>query len=119
MACARSYDYDNWNDFYNRFPLGVYNNTDDSPSTGGHCVNIIGWGVDKASKMKYWLLRNSWGAGWGSSGVVRILRGVDYLGIEGDVWAACPAGAPECALTDAVDTSVMEPDAPAGSAAIR
>jgi hypothetical protein len=53
-------------------------------------------------------MRNTWGPAWGSNGVVRFKRGVDYLGIESDVWAACPAGAKHCQLTDGVDTSVMD-----------
>jgi hypothetical protein len=75
-------------------------------------MNMIGWGVDASSGMKYWLMRNTWGPAWGSGGVVRFKRGVDYLGIESDVWAACPAGAKHCELTAGVDTSVMDmPDA--------
>ena len=106
LACI--FDYDNWNSFFNNYPLGIYNNTEGSPSTGGHCINLMGWGADRATGMKYWIVRNSWGPAWGSSGVVRILKGVDYLGIENDVWAACPEGAAHCALTAAVDTSVMD-----------
>lgn len=101
------FDYANFVDFYNKYPLGVYNSTDGSEAFGGHCMNIMGWGVDEATATPYWILRNSWGAGWGSAGVVRFKKGVDFLGIESDVWAACPAGAARCALTDGVDTSVM------------
>lgn len=106
LACI--FDYANFVDFYNKYPLGVYNSTEGSEAFGGHCMNIIGWGVDASSGMKYWLVKNSWGPAWGSAGIVRFKRGVDYLGIESDVWAACPAGAAHCTLTDGVDTSVME-----------
>eukprot|EP00929_Paragymnodinium_shiwhaense_P107421 TRINITY_DN7351_c0_g1_i1.p1 TRINITY_DN7351_c0_g1~~TRINITY_DN7351_c0_g1_i1.p1 ORF type:complete len:250 (-),score=51.10 TRINITY_DN7351_c0_g1_i1:164-913(-) len=37
-----------------------------------HGVQLVGYGVDN-SKM-YWLVRNSWGAGWGEKGYIRILR---------------------------------------------
>jgi hypothetical protein len=110
LACI--FDYHNFVDFYNAYPLGVYNSTEGSEAFGGHCMNMLGWGVDAATGMKYWLMRNTWGPAWGSNGVVRFKRGVDYLGIESDVWAACPAGAKHCQLTDGVDTSVMDmPDA--------
>ena len=76
------------------------------PKKLDHAVVLVGWGTRKNED--YWIVRNSWGPAWGSSGVVRILKGVDYLGIENDVWAACPEGAAHCALTAAVDTSVMD-----------
>ena len=113
LACI--YDYHNFVDFFNAYPLGVYNSTEGSEAFGGHCMNMLGWGVDASSGMKYWLMRNTWGPAWGSNGVVRFKRGVDYLGIESDVWAACPAGAKHCQLTDGVDTSVM--DMPGAAAA--
>lgn len=43
----------------------------------------------------------------------RIRKGVDYIGIESDAWAACPEGSVSCELTDGVDTSVMALDPPA------
>lgn len=108
------FDFHNFVEFFNTYPLGVYNSTEGSEAYGGHCMNIMGWGVDAASGLKYWLMRNTWGPAWGSAGIVRFKRGVDFLGIESDVWAACPAGAAHCELTPGVDTSVMDapPDAP-------
>lgn len=114
MACI--FDYDNWNDFFNLYPLGVFNSTEGSIPTGGHCMNLLGWGTDKLSGMKYWLIRNSWGSGWGSVGVARIRKGVDFIGIESDAWAACPAGSVSCELTEGVDTTVMSLDPVAMSA---
>ena len=109
------FDYHNFVDFFNTYPLGVYNSTEGSEAYGGHCMNIMGWGVDASSGLKYWLMRNTWGPAWGSAGIVRFKRGVDFLGIESDVWAACPAGAAHCELTAGVDTSPMgaNPEDPA------
>ena len=52
--------------------------------------------MDKDTGMKFWLIRNSWGPAWASGGVARIKRGVDFLGVENDVWAMCPDGALTC-----------------------
>jgi len=37
-----------------------------------HGVQLVGYGVD-GSKL-YWLVRNSWGPGWGEHGYIRIQR---------------------------------------------
>jgi len=54
-------------------------------SLGGHAVKAIGWGVDKASGLKYWLVANSWNQSWGMNGFFMIERGVNECGIEADV----------------------------------
>lgn len=35
-----------------------------------HAVTAVGWGTSGATS--YWIVRNSWGAGWGESGHIRI-----------------------------------------------
>jgi len=49
---------------------------------GGHCIKIIGWGVDTTSNLPYWLCNNSWTTYWGDDGQFMILRGEDECGIE-------------------------------------
>ncbi len=39
--------------------------------TTNHAISLVGWGND-AAEGDYWILRNSWGAGWGESGYMRI-----------------------------------------------
>ncbi|KAK4759155.1 hypothetical protein SAY87_022286 [Trapa incisa] len=40
-----------------------------------HAVTVVGFGRSSARK-KYWILKNSWGTGWGEKGYMRIQRDV-------------------------------------------
>jgi hypothetical protein len=45
-------------------------------------VLIVGFGQTKAEPpVKYWIVKNSWGTGWGDKGYFEILRGQDKCGI--------------------------------------
>ena len=72
---AAFYVYD---DFFN-YKSGVYHHVSGGYA-GGHAIKIIGWGVE--NKIPFWLCVNSWGTGWGMSGLFKIKRGVDECGIE-------------------------------------
>ena len=42
----------------------------------------------KQNGTKYWMIRNSWGTYWGENGFMRLIRGVNNLGVESDcAWA--------------------------------
>ncbi|KAF4749142.1 hypothetical protein FOZ62_006035, partial [Perkinsus olseni] len=61
-----------------------------------HALLITGWGSEMdheaGKEVDYWIARNSWGATWGPSkdGYVKILRGVNFGGIESQAVSIIP-----------------------------
>ena len=49
-----------------------------------HAVVCVGWGEDiiDGEKVKYWILKNSWGDDWGENGYFKTKRGVNMISIE-------------------------------------
>jgi C1A family cysteine protease len=48
-----------------------------------HCVQGVGYDMDGTTP--YWIVRNSWGTGWGEKGYIRIAKGKDLCKIADDV----------------------------------
>jgi C1A family cysteine protease len=61
MTSMRVYD-----DFVS-YGGGIYKSASNK-MVGGHAVSIVGFNDAE----KYWIVRNSWGAGWGENGFVRV-----------------------------------------------
>ena len=45
-----------------------------------HAVTVVGYGTSEDG-VDYWLVKNSWGIGWGDEGFMRLKRGVHMCGI--------------------------------------
>ncbi len=72
-------------DFFS-YSSGVYQYTWGDVA-GGHCISIIGW--DDADSC--WIVKNSWGPGWGEDGYFRIRMGHNEVGIENSNLVMVPA----------------------------
>ncbi|KAK1653744.1 hypothetical protein QYE76_071549 [Lolium multiflorum] len=48
---------------------------------GGHAMTLIGYGTESGND--YWILKNSWGEGWGEQGYMRLKRDANELGTPG------------------------------------
>jgi hypothetical protein len=84
------------NDFFG-YAGGIYAPSVNASEVGGHAVTLVGWGEEKGAP--YWIVQNSWGAGWGESGFFRIARGQDAATIEsrsglGVIKPAAPSACP-------------------------
>ncbi|MGA8499117.1 MAG: C1 family peptidase, partial [Xanthobacteraceae bacterium] len=81
-ACFEVYE-DFW---YGTDVSGVYSQLSDT-AEGGHCIVIVGYDDSK----KAWLMRNSWGTGWGNAGYCWF--GYGQCGIDNNVKYGVALGA--------------------------
>ncbi|KAM4628274.1 dipeptidyl peptidase 1 [Polymixia lowei] len=81
-------------DFMN-YKEGIYHHTGLSDTYNpfeltNHAVLLVGYGRCHMTGQKYWIVKNSWGTGWGEEGFFRIRRGTDECAIESIAVAAKP-----------------------------
>lgn len=74
---------------------GIYHHTGLSDSINpfeltNHAVLLVGYGRCPKTGQKYWIVKNSWGSGWGEDGYFRIRRGSDECAIESIAVTANP-----------------------------
>lgn len=65
--------------FYS-FRSGIYTPTAGCSESVNHGVVVVGYGTEKG--IDYWIVRNSWGAKWGSKGYILMRRGENQCHIE-------------------------------------
>ncbi len=58
---------------FNSYKSGVFHDTNCNRNKIDHAVNVVGYGRD-ARFGDFWLVRNSWGTGWGEQGYIRMAR---------------------------------------------
>jgi len=83
--------FDVYEDFLS-YKEGVYKYTT-GKLLGGHAVRVLGWGLYKNElhhEIPYWLVANSWNAGWGDKGYFKILRGKNDCDFEKELATGTP-----------------------------
>jgi len=80
-----SVDASSWSDY----DSGVFDGCNNQSPDIDHAVQLVGYGTDP-SNGDYWLVRNSWGTGYGEAGYIRLKRyatppcGIDTTPSDGD-----------------------------------
>jgi cathepsin L len=57
---------------FQEYATGIYYEEACSSTNLDHEVLTIGWGIDSGNA--YWIVKNSWGTGWGENGYIRMSR---------------------------------------------
>lgn len=87
------------------YESGVFDSCSGNEGTDvDHAIVLEGYGTDSATGKGYWLVRNSWSAGWGEGGYIRLERygdgkepcGTDYTPGDGDGCSGGPSTIKVC-----------------------
>jgi len=62
---------------YKFYSTGVFEPSD-CPHKSNHAVLVVGYGITSDGQ-KYWLIKNSWGTGWGDDGYMKMARNHDNM----------------------------------------
>jgi len=59
-------------DSWASYRKGIFDGPCDGDSN--HAVLVVGYGYDKPSDKRYWIVKNSWGGGWGDGGYISMRK---------------------------------------------
>ena len=68
---------------FQNYKGGIFDDVTCSKKQPNHAMVAIGYGYDEAARTYYWLVKNSYGTGWGENGFIRIKYGKNVCGIAG------------------------------------
>jgi len=69
------------------YEKGIIKTDDCSPDQLDHAVVLVGYGYDNELQMPYWVIKNSWGTGWGEDGYFRMARDSGNMcGVASEAW---------------------------------
>lgn len=67
---------------FQSYSSGVYYDPSCSQSTINHAVLAVGYDMSGSSSQQYWIVKNSWGSGWGDRGYISMRMGVNQCNVE-------------------------------------
>ena len=69
------------NNVFMNYSSGIITESEGCPTAIDHAIVAVGWGEEDGTQ--YYIVRNSWGTGWGEDGYVRIATHGGLFGVCG------------------------------------